>query len=129
MKVSMSDNIVEGGTAVGGSYYFGGSGGTGVLVLDEPDPKLARARIREALSKAAKHLEEKSKNKTDEKRGRQDHVQNEKLQVGLTTALLLAPDLSQRLQPEEGRGPGGHQRIEVGRLQEPVTRARSGLRS
>ena len=59
MKVSMSDNIVRGGSAVGGSYYFGGSGGTGVLVLDEPDPKVARARIQEALKKEAERLREK----------------------------------------------------------------------
>jgi hypothetical protein len=54
--VSISDNIMQGGTPVGGSLYFGQDGPTGALILGEPDPKIARARIQDALNRAAKQL-------------------------------------------------------------------------
>ncbi len=63
MRVSMSDNVVQGGIPTGGSFYFGENGSDGALVLNEPDPKIARERIQEALDKAAKRLREPPKDK------------------------------------------------------------------
>lgn len=57
--VSISDNIIKAGTPVGGSLYFGTKGPTGALVLGEPDPNVARARILEALDRAAKKFAKK----------------------------------------------------------------------
>ncbi len=68
LDVTTMDEILQGETVVGRKFYFGWNGPNGVLVLDEPDPKVARARIQEALDKAAKRLEEKPKKKSDEKK-------------------------------------------------------------
>lgn len=68
LDVTTMDEILQGQTVVGRKFYFGWNGPNGVLILDEPDPKVARARIQEALDKAAKRLEEKPKKKSDEKK-------------------------------------------------------------
>jgi hypothetical protein len=68
LDVTTMDEIMQGQTVIGRKFYFGWNGPNGILVLDEPDPKVARARIQEALDKAAKRLEEKPKKKSEEKK-------------------------------------------------------------
>jgi hypothetical protein len=68
MDVTMMDQIMQGRTVVGRKFYFGWNGPNGILILDEPDPKAARARIAEALKKAAQRLEEKPEKKTDKEK-------------------------------------------------------------
>jgi hypothetical protein len=63
MNMWVMDNIMQGVTVVGRRFYFGQNGPNGVLVLDEPDPKVARAYIEQALDKAAKRLEKKTEKK------------------------------------------------------------------
>jgi hypothetical protein len=68
MDVSISRAVMQGKTVAGRRFYFGWNGPHGILITDEPDPNVARERIQEALDKAAKRLEEKSKEKTDGKK-------------------------------------------------------------
>jgi hypothetical protein len=63
MDMWVMDNVMQGVTVVGRHFYFGQNGPNGVLVLDEPDPNVARAYIQQALDKAAKRLEEKPEKK------------------------------------------------------------------
>lgn len=53
-EVSMYYDYVAGKSLSGEYYLFGQYGSTGALVLGEPDVNLARARLKEALDKAAK---------------------------------------------------------------------------
>jgi Family of unknown function (DUF6599) len=53
-EVSMYYDYVAGKSLSGEYYLFGQYGSTGALILGEPDPNLARARLKEALDKAAK---------------------------------------------------------------------------
>lgn len=68
MDVTILDQIMQGRTVAGRKFYFGWNGPNGILILDEPDPKAARARIQEALSKAAKRLAENPEKRSDEKK-------------------------------------------------------------
>jgi hypothetical protein len=68
MDVTTLDQIMQGRTVAGRKFYFGWNGPNGILILDEPDPKAARARIQEALNKAAKRLEENLEKRSDEKK-------------------------------------------------------------
>jgi len=68
MDVSISNDIMQGVTVVGRNFYFGQNGPNGVIILDEPDPKIARAYIQQALDKTAKKLNENKKDKKDDKK-------------------------------------------------------------
>jgi hypothetical protein len=69
MDVSISNDIMQGVTVVGRNFYFGQNGPNGVIILDEPDPEVARAYIQQALDKTAKKLNESKKDKKkDEKK-------------------------------------------------------------
>lgn len=69
MDVSISDDIMQGVTVIGRNFYFGQNGPNGVIILNEPDPKVARAYIQQTLDKTAKKLNEDKKNKKkDEKK-------------------------------------------------------------
>lgn len=63
MDVSISNDIMQGMTVVGRNFYFGQNGPNGVIILNEPDPKVARAYIQQALDKTAKKLNESKKDK------------------------------------------------------------------
>ena len=69
MDVSISNDIMRGVTVVGRNFYFGQNGPNGVIILNEPDPEVARAYIQQALDKTAKKLNEdkKDKKKDDKK--------------------------------------------------------------
>jgi hypothetical protein len=54
LDVTTLDQVVQGRTVIGRHFYFGWNGPNGVIIQDEPDPRVARKRIREALDKAAK---------------------------------------------------------------------------
>jgi hypothetical protein len=58
--VTVLDQVMQGRTATNSYYMFGWNGPNSVIILDEPDPKVARKLIQEALDKAAKQLEKKS---------------------------------------------------------------------
>ena len=60
-EVSMYYDYVAGKSLSGEYYLFGQYGATGALILGEPDVNLARARLKEALDKAAKHAKEPEK--------------------------------------------------------------------
>ncbi len=68
MDVSISNDIMQGVTVVGRNFYFGQNGPNGVIILNEPDPKIARAYIQEALDKTAKKLNENKKDKKNDKK-------------------------------------------------------------
>ena len=68
MEVTISDDIMQGVTAAGHNFYFGQNGPNGVIVLDEPDPKVARAYIQQALDKTARKMSEKKKDKKVDKK-------------------------------------------------------------
>jgi hypothetical protein len=68
MSVTVLDDVLQGYTVVGRNFYFGQNGPNGVIILNEPDPKVARAYIKQALDKAAKQLEAKPKKTPDEKK-------------------------------------------------------------
>ena len=53
LDVATMDQVLQGRTVVGRRFYFGANGPNGVIIMDEPDPKVARARIDETLKKAA----------------------------------------------------------------------------
>jgi hypothetical protein len=59
LDVTTLDEIMQGRTVVGRRFYFGWNGPNGVIIQDEPDPSVARKRIREALDKAAKEAGKK----------------------------------------------------------------------
>jgi hypothetical protein len=68
VDVTTMDQVMQGRTVAGRNFYFGWNGPNGILITDEPDPKAARARIEEALKKAAKRLAEKPEKRSDEKK-------------------------------------------------------------
>jgi hypothetical protein len=63
LDVSMMDQVLQGRTVVGRKFYFGANGPNGIIITDEPDPKVARARIDETLKKAAEKLQGNSDKK------------------------------------------------------------------
>ncbi len=60
LDVSMMDQVLQGRTVVGRKFYFGANGPNGIIITDEPDPKVARARIDETLKRAAEKLRDKA---------------------------------------------------------------------
>jgi hypothetical protein len=68
LDVTTMNEIMQGRTVAGRKFYFGWNGPNGILILDEPDPKAARARIQEALNKAAKRLAENREERSGEKK-------------------------------------------------------------
>ena len=58
LDVTTMNQVMQGRTAAGRKFYFGWNGPNGVIIMDEPDPKVARARIDETLKKAAERLQD-----------------------------------------------------------------------
>jgi hypothetical protein len=58
LDVTTINQVMQGRTVAGRKFYFGWNGPNGIIITDEPDPKVARARIDETLKRAAERLEE-----------------------------------------------------------------------
>ncbi len=58
MDLSIMRNVMQGRTVVGRWFLFGWNGPNGVIILDAPDPEVARARLQEALDKTVKQMGE-----------------------------------------------------------------------
>jgi len=65
MDLSIMRNVMQGKTVVGRWFLFGWNGPNGIIILDAPDPEVARARLQEALDKTVKQMGEAIKDKTE----------------------------------------------------------------
>jgi hypothetical protein len=68
LDTSIMKNVMQGRTVVGRWFLFGWNGPNGIIILDAPDPEVARARLQEALDKTAKKMGENKKDKSDDKK-------------------------------------------------------------
>jgi hypothetical protein len=68
LDTTTMNNVMQGRTVVGRWFLFGQNGPNGIIILDAPDPEVARARLQEALDKTAKKMNENKKDKSDDKK-------------------------------------------------------------